>query len=65
VAQKKLWEMSDNTIQALEKEGATRRAKEKQEREKAEAQNELRDGISSKKDTDGVKRAGSRKNKTG
>jgi NAD(P)-dependent dehydrogenase (short-subunit alcohol dehydrogenase family) len=31
VAQKKLWEMSDNTIQALEKEGAMRRAKEKAE----------------------------------
>ena len=32
VVQKKLWEVSDNTIQALEKEGATRRAKEKKER---------------------------------
>lgn len=32
VAQKKLWEMSDNTIQALEKEGAMKRAKEKKER---------------------------------
>ena len=66
VVQKKLWEVSDDTIQALEKEGATRRAKEKQEREKAEAQSELRDGISSRKDTYGVKRAGSRRNeKTG
>jgi hypothetical protein len=41
VAQKKLWEVSDNTIQALEKEGAMRRAKEKQEGEKAETQSEL------------------------
>jgi hypothetical protein len=50
----------------LEKVGAMRRAKEKQEREKAEAQSEPRDGISSRKDTYGVKRAGSeRKEKTG
>ena len=66
VVQKKLWEVSDDTIQALEKEGATRRAKEKQEREKAEAQSELRDGISSRKDTYEIKRASSRRNeKTG
>jgi hypothetical protein len=38
VVQKKLWEMSDNTIQALEKEGAIRRAKEKKEREKEKAE---------------------------
>lgn len=40
--QKKLWEGSDNTIEALEKEGALRRAKEKEQKaakEKAEPKN--------------------------
>jgi hypothetical protein len=34
VVQKKLWEVSDNTIQALEKEGAMRRAKESRKERK-------------------------------
>ncbi|KAF2018818.1 NAD(P)-binding protein [Aaosphaeria arxii CBS 175.79] len=36
VIQKKLWEVSDTTIQALEKEGAMRRASEKKAEEKLE-----------------------------
>jgi NAD(P)-dependent dehydrogenase (short-subunit alcohol dehydrogenase family) len=35
--QKKLWEMSDSTVQALEKDGAVRRAREKKEKEAKEA----------------------------
>jgi hypothetical protein len=34
--QKKLWELSESTVQALEKEGALRRAKEKKADDKKE-----------------------------
>lgn len=38
--QKRLWEMSDGTVQALEKEGAVRRAREKKEKEAKEKRDE-------------------------
>ncbi|KAF2496107.1 NAD(P)-binding protein [Lophium mytilinum] len=64
--QKKLWELSENTIQALEKEAALRRAKEKKEKElknDAEKKNEGKTDASATTSGNDGKTAGSRRTK--
>ncbi|KAL9052242.1 MAG: hypothetical protein Q9206_004384 [Seirophora lacunosa] len=58
---KGLWEFSDKQVEALEKEGATRRAREKKEgKEETEAPGESKESKSN-----GVKTPGSRRNRKG